>query len=183
MLTAGHCATWGTTWYSNPFSVDTSAGEECVPGSSITGSAPWSGHDWAIESLNGACGGVWSAIHDFKTGENFEQQGAVHSYVGETVCHYGVVTPERCGKVLSINDSLVVEYESGNWTVQHLDVICGLAQHGDSGGPVSDYTYRGAATGILISLGSGNSSCGEKGEFFTEEDIFPILEETDTYVY
>jgi hypothetical protein len=182
MLTAGHCATWGTTWYSNPFSVNTSAGEECVPGASITGNAGWSGHDWAIESLSGACGGVWGAVHDFKKNEDFLQQGAVQAYVGETVCHYGITTPERCGKVTATNISAVIAYESGNYTVQHLDEVCALAQPGDSGGPVSDHTYRGAATGIVIAAGSG-STCNAKGDFFLEGEIFPILEETNTYVY
>ncbi|HEV7163558.1 MAG TPA: hypothetical protein VGN25_09910, partial [Solirubrobacteraceae bacterium] len=181
MLTAGHCATWGTTWYSNPMWVYTSSGEQCTPGTSIVGNAPWSGYDWGIESLSGACGGVWSAIHDFATGENFEQQGAVHAYVGEIVCHYGITTPQACGNVFAAHTSATIAYASGNWTVQQVDEVCGLSQPGDSGGPASDSTYRGAATGINIAGGTYSACSG--GHYFIEEGIFPILEQSNTYVY
>ncbi len=100
------------------------------------------------------------------------------------VCHYGITTPQACGNVFAANTSASVSYNStgsGTRTIQHVDEICGLSQPGDSGGPASDYTYRGAATGINIAAGTYSGCSG--GHSFIEEGIFPILEQSNTYIY
>src|ERR1700759_2396625 len=49
MLTAGHCADWGTTFYSNPVTTYTwPKFTVCEPGPWIAGESPWAGHDAAI---------------------------------------------------------------------------------------------------------------------------------------
>ena len=181
LITAAHCVTWGTTFYENPFYTYTWPGRtECQPGPWVHGIAPWSGYDAAITPITG-CGGVTPYIHNFENGVDTHQEGATNTpYVGEYVCHWGVTSLHQCGTELAVNVSTTINYESGEYVIKETNKICGYAAPGDSGGPVTDGTYTGDATGIL--LASGTSQCGPTKTQWTEQRIFAILNQLGVYV-
>lgn len=189
MITAGHCADWGTTFYTNGFKSSTSWPnyKECVVGPWVGGESPWGGHDAAITPVTG-CGGMTAYAHNWINGVNTHIEGATNTqYVGEYVCHFGIATLYQCGVIHFVSKSYKISYENigpQEYTVNELDFICGAANHGDSGGPVTDGTYPGVATGIMISLGTDVTDCGTQGNgaFFTEQRIFTILNLFNVYV-
>lgn len=70
---------------------------------------------------------------------------------------------------------------SGAYVIEETDQACGLAEHGDSGGPVASGTYKGDATGILITGTHGSPYCSGGNEW-VEQRIFTILNLFDVYV-
>lgn len=185
MLSAGHCNIWGTTFYENPYKSRTWPGlEECQMGPWVHGASPWSGYDASITPIAG-CGGVTPYIHNWETGVNTHQEGATNTpFVGEYVCHWGITSLHQCGTEVAINVSTTINYEdtgSGKWSIKETDQVCGYAAPGDSGGPVTDGTYQGDATGILIGVGPSNS-CGGTKTLWTEQRIFADLNMFGVYV-
>lgn len=88
MLTAGHCAIDGFTFFTNPVYTWSWKKEQkyavCEPGPWIKGESPWAHHDAAIFPVTG-CGGVTPYIHNFSTGKDIHQEGATNTqYVGNT---------------------------------------------------------------------------------------------------
>lgn len=73
------------------------------------------------------------------------------------------------------------ESGSGRWIIYETDEACGLAESGDSGGPVASGTYKGDATGILIA-GTDTSPYCSGGNEWAEQRIFTILNFWDVYV-
>lgn len=123
----------------------------------------WSGYDAAITPITG-CGGVIPYYHDWEFGTDTHMEGAVNTqFVGEYVCHYGVTSLYACGTIRAVNVPSVINYESGKYSVQETDQVCGYAASGDSGGPVTDGTYTGDATGITLAVGP-EPSCGGTNE-------------------
>lgn len=182
MLTAAHCVLWGTTFFENPFYTYTwPSRSECQPGPWVGGISPWSGYDAAITPING-CGGVIPYYHDWEFGTDTHMEGATNTqYVGEYVCHFGVTSLYACGTMRAVNVSTTIKYESGEYSIKETDQVCGYAAPGDSGGPVTDGTYTGDATGILLAAGS-ESSCGGTNTLWTEQRIFADLNLFNVYV-
>jgi hypothetical protein len=178
MLSAGHCNIWGTTFYENPYTSETWPGlGECQMGPWVHGISPWSGYDASITPITG-CGGVIPYIHNWETGVNTHQEGATNTpFVGEYVCHWGVTSLHQCGIEVATNVATTVNYGesgSGEWSIKETDQVCGYTAPGDSGGPVTDGTYQGDATGILIAGGPYNP-CGGTKTLWIEQRIFADL--------
>jgi hypothetical protein len=182
LLTAAHCSTWGTTFYTNSFTSDTWPGfTYCEVGPWVTGISPWSGYDAAIEPLGSGCGGMIPYYHDWSSGADTHVQGATNTqYVGEYVCHSGVTTHFQCGTIFAVNVTSNIAYETGTYGIKETDQICGYANHGDSGGPVADGTYKEVATGTL--LGAGPRAACAGGNFWIEQRIFASLNLFHVYV-
>jgi hypothetical protein len=185
LLTAGHCNIYGTTFFTNPDTSETWPGlQGCEIGPWVSGISPWSGYDMAITPVTG-CYGVIPYMHNWITGVDTHQEGATNTpYVGEYVCHWGVTSLFQCGTEVAVNVSSEVNYSgegSGTWLIKATDQVCGYAAPGDSGGPVTDGTYKGDATGILISAGPDNN-CGGTKTLWAEQRIFTILNQFGVYV-
>lgn len=184
MITAAHCVIWGTTFYENPFYTYTwPKRKECQPGPWVHGISPWSGYDAAITPITG-CGGVIPYYHDWEFGTDTHMEGATNTqYVGEYVCHFGVTSLYACGTIHNVDVTSYIGYESGEWGIRETDKVCGYAAPGDSGGPVTDGTYTGDATGILLSSGTNYEACPQgNGAIFAEQRIFAVLNLFDVYV-
>jgi hypothetical protein len=187
ILTAAHCTIWGTTFYENPFTSKTWPGlAKCELTPWVHGVSPWSGYDAAIIPLAG-CGGMIPYLHNWETGVDTHQEGATNTpFVGEYVCHWGlsVKSLHACGTERSVDVPSNINYEetgSGVWTIQHTDVVCGYVVGGDSGGPVTDGTYTGDATGTVLAAGP-DSTCGSTKTFWIEQRIFASLGLFNVYV-
>jgi hypothetical protein len=182
LLTAAHCATWGTTFYTNSFTSDTWPGVVyCEVGPWVTGVSGWSGYDSAIEPLGSGCGGMIPYYHNWASGTDTHVQGATNTqYVGEYVCHSGITTHFQCGTIFAANVVSNIVFETGTYGIKETDQVCGYANHGDSGGPVADGTYTEVATGTLISGGPYAGCAG--GNLWTEQRIFASLNLFHVYV-
>jgi hypothetical protein len=185
MLSAGHCNIWGTTFYENSYTSETWSGlKSCTMGPSTHGISPWSGKDMSITQITG-CDGVTPYMHNWETGVNTHQEGATNSqYVGEYVCHWGVTSLHQCGTDVATNVESKINYEesgSGTWWIKETDQVCGYAAPGDSGGPVTNGTYPGDATGILIAAGP-DDGCGGDDTLWIEQRIFAALNAFDVYI-
>jgi len=178
-LTAAHCAAYGTTFYSEPFSTkEWPSGTACELGTWVSGLAPWTGYDAAIAPVAG-CGGEGMSpwMHDWENGHETHQEGADFTpYVGEAVCHWGITTLYQCGVEQAVDVSTKISY--GNigheYTIEETDQVCGGGYKGDSGGPVADETYPGDATGIFIAIAVDNK-CAPDKTLWTEERIYVPL--------
>ena len=183
MLTAGHCADWGTTFYSNPVTTYTWPKlTACEPGPWIAGESPWAGHDAAIYPVTG-CKGVKPYIKDFGTGKKYHQEGATNTqYVGEYVCHYGVTSLHQCGTQLEVDVPYAITYTNigATYTIQETDIACGTAEPGDSGSAAASGVYKGDATGIVIAAGT-DARC-PYGKTWDEQRIFTVLGLFNVYV-
>jgi hypothetical protein len=182
IITAAHCVTWGTTFYTNSFTSEIWPGlKECEVGSPVSGISAWSGYDAAISPITG-CEGVTPYIHNWETGANIHQEGATNTqYVGEYVCHFGVTSLYACGTIVAVNVPSVIKYETGEYAIKETDQVCGYAAPGDSGGPVTDGTYTGDATGITLAVGP-EPKCGGTDTLWIEQRIFAVLNLFDVYV-
>lgn len=182
LLTAAHCALWGTTFYTNSFTSDTWPGFIfCEVGPGVSGVSPWSGYDAAIEPVIAGCGGITSYYHNWSSGANTHVQSATNTqFVGEYVCHVGITTLFQCGTILAVNITSSISYESGVWGVKETDQVCGNAQHGDSGGPVVDGNYKEVAVGLVLSAGSSASCPG--GKLWVQQRVFADLGLFNVYV-
>jgi hypothetical protein len=189
ILTAGHCSIWGTTFYENPFTSKAWPGlMNCTVGPWVHGASPWSGYDAAIMPVTG-CEGVIPYIHNWETGVDTHQEGATDTqFVGEYVCHWGLSTKSlhACGTIFAVNVPSKINYSktgSGEWTIQQTDQICAYGQPGDSGGPVTDGTYTGDATGIMLAFGTDFTDCPQgNGALIIEQRIFTVLGLFNVYV-
>jgi hypothetical protein len=124
-------------------------------------------------------------IHNWINGVNTHQEGATNTqYVGEYVCHWEVTSLHQCGTIRAVNVPTAINYAdtgSGEWTIQQTDQVCGYAAPGDSGGPVTDGTYQGDATGLLLAAGP-QPSCGGTNTIWIEQRIFAVLNLFNVYV-
>jgi hypothetical protein len=182
VLSAAHCSTWGTTFYTNSFTSDTWPGYIfCEVGPWVTGVSPWSGYDAALEPIASGCGGMIAYYHNWWAGTDTHVQGATNTqFVGEYVCHVGVTTYFQCGTILAVNVTSNIAYETGTYGIKETDQVCGYANHGDSGGPVADGTYKEVATGIMLAAGTYSGCAG--GNLWIEQRIFADLNLFHVYV-
>jgi hypothetical protein len=124
-------------------------------------------------------------IHNWETGVNTHQEGATNTqFVGEYVCHWGITSLHQCGTEVATNVSTEINYEasgSGKWSIKETDQVCGYGASGDSGGPVTDGTYKGDATGLLLAVGPDNA-CGGTKTLWIEQRIFAALNLFGVYV-
>lgn len=185
ILSAGHCNIYGTTFFENGYTSETWPGlQGCEIGPWVHGLSPWSGYDMSIAPVTG-CNGVTPYMHNWITGVNTHQEGATNTpYVGEYVCHWGITSLFQCGTETSTNVSTRINYAesgSGEWLIRETDQVCGYAAPGDSGGPVTDGTYKGDATGILIATAPDNA-CGGNKTLWIEQRIFAALNAFGVYV-
>ncbi|HLM85862.1 MAG TPA: S1 family peptidase [Solirubrobacteraceae bacterium] len=182
MLTAGHCAGGGTTFYSSSFTTKTWPKKHtCDVGEPVTGDAPWGGYDVAMMPVTG-CAGVIPYYHDWEFGTDTHVEGAINTqFVGEYVCHYGITSLYACGTIRAADVPSIVVDEGLEWEIYETDQVCGYAAPGDSGSPVTDGTYTFAATG-LISAGGPSPSCGGTDTFWIEQRIFAALNIFGVYV-
>lgn len=185
ILSAGHCNIYGTTFFENGYTSETWPGlQGCEIGPWVHGLSPWSGYDMSIAPATG-CNGVIPYMHNWITGVNTHQEGATNTpYVGEYVCHWGVTSLFQCGTEIATNVSTEINYAesgSGKWWIKETDQVCGYSAPGDSGGPVTDGTYKGDATGILIAGGPDNA-CGGTNTIWIEQRIFAALNAFGVYV-
>jgi hypothetical protein len=133
-VTAGHCGTVASTWY-------TTGG--ALIGSTAGTSFP--NNDYAIVRYTG------NVPHDGTVGQqDITRTG--NAYVGEHVCMRAGTTGVHCGTVLGLNAT--VNYAEG--TVNGLIETSICAEPGDSGGAL----YDGSTLLGILSGGTGNCSSG-----------------------
>lgn len=189
LLTAAHCAIYGTTFFENAFTSKLWPSlKRCELGSPVMGVSPWSGLDVALMPIvSSTCEGAIPYIHNWETGINTHQEGATNTqYKGEYVCHWGLSTKSlhACGTIFELDVPTKINYAdsgSGEWTIQETDRVCGYAHPGDSGGPVTDGTYTGDATGLLLGYGT-YGGCPNNGAEFIEQRIFAALNAFHVYI-
>jgi streptogrisin D len=140
-LTAGHCVTDASTWYSNS-SFSTKVGD--VVGSS------YPGNDYALVRYTD--GSVPPSTVDLYNDTSQNITSAGDPYIGESVKRSGVTTGLHGGTVQATN--VTVTYPDGTVTGMIQTNVCG--DHGDSGGSLFD----GSTALGLTSGGSGNCTTG-----------------------
>ncbi|GAA4493603.1 hypothetical protein GCM10023191_031280 [Actinoallomurus oryzae] len=133
-VTAGHCGTAASTWY-------TLGGALIGP----TAGTSFPGNDYSIVRYTG------NVSHDGTVGQQ-DITGAGGAYVGEHVCMRGGTTGVHCGTVLALNAS--VNYAEG--TVNGLIETNVCAEPGDSGGAL----YDGSTLLGILSGGTGDCTSG-----------------------
>ncbi|MFI5754881.1 S1 family peptidase [Streptomyces sp. NPDC051569] len=156
-LTAGHCTSAGSTWYTN------SAGTSLL-GSNAGSSFP--GNDYGIIRHSNSANAEGTV--DLYNGSTQDITTAANPTVGQRVSRSGSTTGVHTGTVSALNAT--VNYGNG-------DIVSGLiqtnvcAEPGDSGGPL----YAGGTALGLTSGGSGNCSSG--GTTFFQ----PVVEALNAY--
>ncbi|MFI6781436.1 S1 family peptidase [Micromonospora sp. NPDC050276] len=142
VITAGHCTTAATTWY-------TDSAQTTVLGTRTATSYPT--NDYGLIRYTGPIAHP-SAVYTYPGLLTINGPG--NAYIGQAVCRSGSTTGVRCGTVTGLNQT--VNYATG--------VIYGLirtnicAEPGDSGGPLY-VASTGTILGIL-SGGTGNCTAG-----------------------
>lgn len=184
---AGHCADQGTTtFYTQSFrsTPNGTTGSSCPIGPGpVYGDSPWSGYDTAWQ-YDGGSGGCGDSANIYDAGRNVPQQGAIHAYVGEFVCHDGVASGFSCGTVEQANVGYIETDAGHNYYVTGIDVVCGgTVTPGDSGGPAADETYLGAAVGNVVAGGYGLYPCTSTQYQWADQEIWITLSQSNTWVY
>jgi hypothetical protein len=133
-VTAGHCGSAASTWY-------TLTG--ALIGSTV--SARFPSDDYALVRYTG------SVTHEGTVGGQ-DITSARSAHVGEHVCMRGATSGVRCGTVLALNAT--VNYAEGSVSGLIETNICSAP--GDSGAPL----YDGTVLLGLLSGGSGNCTSG-----------------------
>jgi streptogrisin D len=140
-LTAGHCGTVASTWYTN-------RGQTRVAGTTLDAQFP--GNDFALVRYTGTVSHPGAV--DLYGGGSQDITAAANAYVGERVRRSGSTTGVHSGVVQALDAT--VNYAEG--TVRGLIKTNVCAEPGDSGGPLFD----GSAALGLTSGGSGNCVIG-----------------------
>lgn len=158
LLTAGHCAQVGETWWSYDAGM-----KNRVIGTAEQSIFPI--HDWAKINATGSEWDVtpWPARivlwKDSPAGvldESYAIYGEADTVMWQTVCHSGTTTATSCGVVTSANETVVYE---GEGTLYNLNIVeGGCVGGGDSGGSV----YANHMALGMLSGGGVNEAGGEE---------------------
>jgi streptogrisin B len=153
-VTAGHCGTAASTWYT-------------LDGALIgqTAGTSFPGNDYSVVRYTG------NVSHDGTVGRQ-DITGTGNAYVGEHVCMRGGTSGVHCGTVLALNAT--VNYVEGTVTGLIETNICG--EPGDSGGALYDGPI------LLGILSGGSGDCASGGMTFFQP-IIEILSAYGLSVY